>query len=327
MLDYDALLARTDAPAGSSWGLFGADDELGTLNFLTSACVLAASGCIRRGEVFNLDLPLDAFRFPLFRHRRNLRHHLLSNAPHHRDDRIDRLFLQTASQIDGLRHMRHPHHAFYNGVMPERIVEGDPTLGIQRFAEHGIVGRGVLLDLPRFLRRRARPPIDHMAGEAFDTRLLDEVAGDQNVRWRHGDILLVRTGWLEHYFNERSENNRRDLPSRMRASGLAQAHHSLRWLWNHRFALVAFDNPGVEALPAVADTPFIVRNPDGSTPANGLMHPYLIGLMGFALGELWDLERLAEDCERDRIYECMVVAKPLNLPGGVGSPCNATAIK
>ena len=33
---YESLLARTDAPPGSSWGLFGADDEIGTLNFLPS---------------------------------------------------------------------------------------------------------------------------------------------------------------------------------------------------------------------------------------------------------------------------------------------------
>ena len=46
-----------------------------------------------------------------------------------------------------------------------------------------------------------------------------------------------------------------------------------------------------------------------------------------ALGELWSLDALADDCARDGVYECMVVAIPLNLPRGVGSPANAIAIK
>jgi hypothetical protein len=42
---------------------------------------------------------------------------------------------------------------------------------------------------------------------------------------------------------------------------------------------------------------------------------------------LWDLEALAADCATTGVYDCMIVAKPLNLVGGVGSPANAVAIK
>jgi hypothetical protein len=45
------------------------------------------------------------------------------------------------------------------------------------------------------------------------------------------------------------------------------------------------------------------------------------------LGELFDFETLADDCANDGVYECLFVAKPLNLRGGVGSPANALAIK
>jgi hypothetical protein len=48
--------------------------------------------------------------------------------------------------------------------------------------------------------------------------------------------------------------------------------------------------------------------------------------MGLCIGELWDLEALAEDAAATGCYESMVVCKPLNLTGGVGSPANATAI-
>ena len=52
---YQELLARTDAPAGSAWGVFGDDDGVGTLNFITPEVTRAAAALVRRGRVF-LDL-------------------------------------------------------------------------------------------------------------------------------------------------------------------------------------------------------------------------------------------------------------------------------
>ncbi len=49
--------------------------------------------------------------------------------------------------------------------------------------------------------------------------------------------------------------------------------------------------------------------------------------MGLLLGEMFDFEDLAEDCAADGVYECMFVACPLNIPGGVGSPLNPIAVK
>jgi len=46
-----------------------------------------------------------------------------------------------------------------------------------------------------------------------------------------------------------------------------------------------------------------------------------------ALGELWSLDALSEDCAADGVYERMVASVPLNLPGGIGSPANAIAIE
>jgi hypothetical protein len=52
-----------------------------------------------------------------------------------------------------------------------------------------------------------------------------------------------------------------------------------------------------------------------------------IPLLGMALGELWDMEALAEDCLADGVWEFLLVAKPLYVNGGVGTPANALAIK
>lgn len=59
----------------------------------------------------------------------------------------------------------------------------------------------------------------------------------------------------------------------------------------------------------------------------GFLHHMLIGQFGMALGELWWLKDLADDCATDGIYESLLVSSPLNAPGGIGSHANATAIK
>src|SRR5690606_17146415 len=101
---YDELLARTDAPAGSAWGLWGADDQLGTLNLLTPDRVVRAAGLVRTGRRFNLDHPVNAFEPYPSGTRRPAQHHTFANNPYHRDDWVDSFYMQSSSQIDSLRH-------------------------------------------------------------------------------------------------------------------------------------------------------------------------------------------------------------------------------
>ena len=62
-------------------------------------------------------------------------------------------------------------------------------------------------------------------------------------------------------------------------------------------------------------------------PAVGSLHRRLIPMLGFVVGELLDLGPLASLCAADSRWDFMFVAAPLNLPGGVGSPANAVAIR
>ncbi|HET6793374.1 MAG TPA: hypothetical protein VFH45_02960, partial [Acidimicrobiales bacterium] len=59
----------------------------------------------------------------------------------------------------------------------------------------------------------------------------------------------------------------------------------------------------------------------------GFLHRILIGQFGMALGELWWLKDLADDCAGDGVYEAFLTSAPMNAPGGIGSPPNALAIK
>ncbi|MCU1376670.1 MAG: hypothetical protein JWO68_3956 [Actinomycetia bacterium] len=331
MLSFDELMARTDAPPGSTWGLFGPTDELGMVNLLTADRVLDGIRSVRRGAVFNLDLPLDAFDPPIS-YRQPPKHTMVQHIRHHWDDYVDGLWLQGVSQIDGLRHYMHSDHGYYNRADPAAIKEGSPTIGINRWSEHGIVGRGVLLDVERHLAATG-DPIDQRTRRAFSADVLDATAEAQGVEVRTGDIVLIRTGWLRHVLQEMTLDERTEFRESSDAKvcpGIEQDEATLRWLWDHQVPVLAADNLGVEALPTSRQSPYLTSEEDALTdrPWNaGMFHNALIPLLGMALGELWDMEALAADCAADGVWEFLLVAKPLNLTGGVGSPANAIAVK
>ena len=327
---YDELLAGADAPPGAAWTVFGDGDQLGTLNFLTPARVAHAATLARRGRVISLDYPVNAFepypsgtRFPM-------EHHVFANNMFHRDDYVDHLYLQGTSQLDSLRHIGHPYYGFYQGYRPEQISEKTGYLGIHHIAQRGVVGRGVLLDVARFMAGRGTPLSPHR-NDRITANILDATAAHQGVEVGLGDIVLIRTGWAG-YYTSLSEAERAEYNKARRCAGLAQEAETVRWLWDHQVSVVAADNLGVEASPRNRDTDRDFELPDQEVPAkgvdhNGMLHRPLIPLLGMPMGELWALDELAADCADDRIYEFLLVCKPLNIIGGVGSPPNATAVK
>ena len=111
---YRELLARSDAPPGSAWGLRGGDD-LGAVSLLGPEQVKAAAGLVRRGAIFNLDYPVNAFTPPVSPTRRSAQHHIFGNSPNHRDDFLDSFYLQAGSHVDSLRHVRSADHGWYGG--------------------------------------------------------------------------------------------------------------------------------------------------------------------------------------------------------------------
>ncbi len=150
--------------------------RLGTLNLLTPKRRAGAARLARRGATFNLDLPLDLPALPFFAHRAPPKHTFLKRrAGNSRDDYLDGLALQYTSQWDGLRHMRSPEHGFYNWTPDSAVETSARRLGMEYFSRQGIVGRGVLLDVARYLEARG----DRLAPDErreLPAALLDEVA-------------------------------------------------------------------------------------------------------------------------------------------------------
>lgn len=311
---YAELSEREDAPKGSSWGLFGEDDQLGAVNFLTPERVAAAAKLVRSGKVFRLDLPLHLPDPPLFRrgayqqtiHRGGGEERMGS------DDHLDNFYLQASSQWDSLCHVGHGKHGFYNGVMPDDVTGGEGSKnGIDGWAKHGIVGRGVLLDVARHLESQGNP-IEASLPRAIKAEELDATAAAQRLTLQAGDIVLVRTGWEQAYMAA-GEAMRQQIANNLRAPGLEGSREMAGWLWDHRVAAVAADCPALEPWPWDLDV--------------GSLHLRALCYLGIPFGELWSLEELAEDCAADGMFEFFLTSAPLYLRGGVGSPPNAYAIK
>ncbi len=312
--NFDELPVKEGAPPESSWGVFGENDGIGCLNFLTPAGVVDAARLVQSGKVFRLDAKLGFAKPPLFG-RAALAHSIIPLGAMANDDILERFNTQEGSQWDGLGHVGHPRYErFYNGVTASQIRDhGNHQLGIHRWADK-VVGRGVLIDAFSLRRAQGRPvaPLDN------DVYTLEELQASldvQGVALKPGTILLVRTGWMEEYEKCTAEEKKAMAPfDKIRSAGIEASRRVAAWLWDNRVAAIATDCPAVEALPmALGD--------------ENLLHYRALPLLGLPLGELFVLAPLAEDCRHDKRYEFMVVSAPLNVEGGIASPPNAVAIK
>jgi kynurenine formamidase len=307
LVPFDALPVLEPLGLQHAWDVL--DHDLGTLQKTSEETVQAALASARAGTVVNLNLPITQPDPPLFG-RPAVERTVFTPDRNSLDDRLDSFYPQGSSQWDGLRHVRAREHGFFGGRTEDFRLGGGP-LGIEHYAEHGIVGRGLLLDVVAHRRRQGRD-YDPLAGETIEADELREIVAAQRVQLRAGDILCIRTGWIEAH-RAADPDTRARLAQTIRVSGLAGSEDMARFLWNSHAAAVAADNPTVEVAPGDA--------------AIGSLHRRLIPMLGFAVSELLDLERLAGLCAADDRWDFLFVAAPLNIPGGIGSPANALAIR
>jgi kynurenine formamidase len=306
LLSYDELPVRPDAPAGSSWSLWADGDVGGALNLLTPERVRKAAACIRTGQLFALDHDLDFPDPPVFSRRTALHHEVVSASGRAYDDVIDKFNTQSSTQWDGFRHYPHPDHGFYGGR------RGD-THGVHHWASRGLAGRAVLVDIEHWAAARNRP-FQPGEPEPITADDLESCLSDQRIALETGDILLVRTGWLDWYRalppERRPGRTEAGMPT---SAGLEPSASMAAWLWDHHVAAVAADNPALEVYPP---------GPEGL-----VLHPHLLGLLGIPIGELFNLDALAADCASTGTYDAFLTSSPLHLRAGAASPPNAIAIR
>ncbi|WP_318199525.1 cyclase family protein [Streptomyces sp. SCL15-4] len=314
--DPEGAIARA-AKAYSNWGRWGADDVLGTLNFLDEAKRRAGAALVRRGVSFSLSQRFDMSGPQKgWRRRTNPVHTMLDTGtdaalgnqglPHGLGgaDDVIAMPLQCSTQWDGLGHI-FDHGKAWNGRPAEQVVtsDGDQVTGIEHMAAH-IAGRGVLLDVGRVIGEGGELPDGFAITEEHLATTLDA----QGVTVGRGDIVLVRTGQLARV--------RRDGWGDY-AGGPAPglSFTTAGWLHRTEIAAIATDTWGFEVRPNEFEHAF--------QP----LHQVVIPHIGLLVGEMWDLEALAADCAADGAYAFWLTAAPLPITGAVGSPVNPIAVK
>lgn len=299
-----------------NWGRWGPDDERGALNFITPEALIHAASLVRKGRVVSCAVPFDKNgpQSGKLGGRFNPVHSMLQdgsdiaigaqdhlNELRYTDDAIS-MPLQCGTQWDALSHIFH-HGCMYGGHGLEHVTsEGASKNGIDKVAD-GIAGRGVFLDLPRHLGVQWLLP-----GHAIRSNDLAGCAAAQQVEIRSGDIVLIRTGQIAQVRTEGSWGRYDGGP----APGLGI--DSARWFVEHEIAAICTDTWGAEVLPN--------ETPDVFQP----LHLILLVNAGIHLGEIFDLETLANTCAHEQRYEFLFVAPPLPITGAVGSPVNPLAI-
>lgn len=318
---YDELPVVAGAPPGSSWGMWGDGDRLGCLNLLTPERALAASGLVERGVAFALNADMATPGPPLFG-RAAFRHEVTGawDGPGH-DDVLHGWNTQGSSQWDGLRHVRHPVHGWYGGA-PEGFH------GVDAWARRGIVGRAILADVARWREEQGRPLEMDQSDPVTADELLATLEAQGTVP-EVGDVLLIRTGWLGWY-RGLDADRRAELAGGHRNPGLHPDERTAAALWDLHVAAVAADNPSLEVWPPGAlhggDELAAIREDPARRPEI-FVHQRILPLLGLPIGELFELDALAEDCAADRRWEGFFTSAPLNLHLGVASPPNALVIR
>jgi kynurenine formamidase len=293
-----------------NWGRWGPADELGTLNYITPERVREAAGLVRSGRRVSMAIPINKVAGP---DNQNPAVHFVSQAHDVPVDgskvRFGLDFLGMAchgdchTHVDALCHISYDGKT-YNGRDASEVLRstGATEQDIAAYRE-GIVGRGVLLDVPRLRGTKWLDP-----GEAVTRVDLEECVADQGVSIGEGDILVLRTG---HHARRLELGPWDNGPA---GEGKAGLHvDAIPWMHEKRIAAFLPDGDG-ETVPSVVDG---IDYP---------IHPLQVVAMGMLVSDSLQFEDLARACEEEGRYEFMVVGLPLVLGGGTGSPWNPIAI-
>jgi kynurenine formamidase len=285
---------------------WGPRDRRGALNFLTPDLVAAAARDVRLGRSVSLAAPVEDRVAP--DNPAPASHHM-NTGQDARDDTpglafaADRFAMNihgdADSHLDALCHVIFDGH-LYNGVAAGQITaDGALALTVGTAAD-GIVGRGVLLDIPRLRGLPWLEPGEHVTADD-----LASAEAAQRVRVGRGDLLFIRVG---------HRRRKKELGAWDAAASRAGLHPAaLEFVAEREVAALGSDGNN-DTAPSVADG---VDFP---------VHVLAINALGVHLLDYLQFEELVPLCEAAGRWSFLCVVAPLRLPGGTGSPVNPIAV-
>jgi kynurenine formamidase len=288
----------------SNWGRWGPDDERGALNYLTPERVAAAAGLVRSGRTVSLSRPLNTEREPDNPEPADHRMTMLDGSDSHglafvKDYIGVDYHNDSHSHLDALCHVSYDGR-LYNGRPADSVSAAGAAVETVEVLKDGLMGRGVLLDIPRARGVRWLEP-----GDSVLPGDLDEAERSEGVRVGEGDILLVRTGHATRLD---------ELGPWDTASSKAGLHPNCApFLAERRVAALGCDGNS-DTAPSITEG---VGFP---------IHVLALTAMGVHLLDYLHLRELAAVCEEAGRWEFLFVAAPLRIAGGTGSPLNPIAV-
>jgi kynurenine formamidase len=288
------------------WGKWGRDDERGALNLLTPARVAAAVGLVRDGVTVTLSLPVNTHAG--VHNPKPADHHMTalgSDAPDASPVHFIKDYIGADYHNDGHSHIDALCHVAYEGRMYNAYAEGEVTehgspVNSIEVLKDGLVGRGVLLDVPRTRGVAWLEP-----GESVFPADIEAAESSQEVTVQEGDILLVRTGHARRLAELGPWNT---------AEVKAGLHPTVMPLLAER---------GVAALGSDGNNDTAPSTTEG---VGFPIHVLAIAAMGIHLLDYLQFEDLRAACEGGQRWEFLFVAAPLFIVGGTGSPVNPIAV-
>jgi kynurenine formamidase len=291
----------------SNWNRWGADDQKGAVNLITPAKRKQALATVREGESFSMARdaemkPAVDNPAPIVRKMKRVGKGQVPNK-FKVGGTADTFFIDyhgyAHTHMDTLCHFLYD-QKMYNGYSQDNVTEEDGALknSIINF-KHGIITRGVLMDMARY------KGVDYLEpGTAIRPEDLEGWEKKAGVKVESGDVMIVRTGrWA-----------RRDaLGPWPIAQGLAGLHMTCaEWMHRRDVAIIGGDD-AQDVLPS------------GVTGIAQPIHTLCIVAMGMPIFDNLDLELIGREAERRKRWDFLVTASPAAVPGGTGSVLNPIA--
>ena len=306
----------------SNWGRWGNTDEIGAMNLVTPEKIRQAATLVKSG----VSVSLAQLQGPNIMADGTLSEYQQTRVhPEGYEERVsteswtsppaEDLTMPShgaASHLDALAHNFHDGR-YYNGFTYRDITLEDGAVrgGIENM-RHGIVTRGVLMDIPRlkgvpYLQKDERIYVEDL--EAWERQ-----AG---VKVQSGDALLVRVG---HWVRRRATGD----------TGSANAGldpEVIPWLKERGVAVMGAESGAHDIQPSGftgGPLQHDVRVPGDIT--DHPVHYFALIYLGIQMLDSLDLDALSEVAAQENRWEFQLIAVPLPIKGGTGSPINPIAV-
>jgi kynurenine formamidase len=296
----------------NNWGRWGEDDQRGTLNLITPEAVKAAAQRRATGKVYSLAIQLTQASVPPVHDRPAPERYTLSS--HDDIGRVPPFFQigegvganedvlvmpsHVGTHMDALSHVE-SEATMYNGFPGATFTPrgGAAKLGIENTGS--FAGPAKLLDIAGHMEAKTGAPLD--VSTNITSALLEECRSAQGTTIERGDMLLVRTGWIEH--------RNQHLPPERAWMQAGLGVDACEFIRDHDISVVGSDNSAIEMIP-FDELRFLV------------VHVELLQQLGVTLIEhLWLADLAADNC-----YDILLAVGGLLVTGATGSPVNPIAI-